>query len=760
MTLTTALKENMLKPIFENIPEEMKELPQWVVWKAEKKRGKDEYAKIPYNAIEKTRASSTNSETWTTFKVAKEVYEKDPNKWGGVGFVLTKEDDIVCIDLDGFDNIDEVPAEFHNLTVTAWTEISTSGTGLHLWVKGKKPETMKSRKGNVECYDNARFIAVTGHIYEGSYKKNILVDGQKLINHIETKFFKTDEKTQKKSPNTKRVETVGSQGNTVALSDSEVIEKLAQHKPKSFKVYQGDFSDYFSHSEAVMALMNDLAFFTGKDPVQMASIFNSSSAVYDNPKENARKLIYTIERAIADTQNVYTQKNYNHSVSSFQVNVQESKTGVSTRKNDDLTQKLQYNENGKIIKNHYNVQTILESDIFKGKIGFDLFRQREVIFDNLPWRKRSLPQLKYEQWKNADDAQLRHYLGYNFGLKGKDMITDALVHVMHNNSFHPVKEYINATVWDKTKRIDSFFIDYLGAEDNEYTRNVARKWFVAAVKRIFEPGCKFDYMPVLVGDQGIGKSTAIQKLAPDFFNDSLRNFDVKESGEILATAWIIEIGELAAMKKSEEEEMKGFISRQVDSYRPAYARTVEDNPRHCVFMGTTNNHTFLKDTTGNRRFLPIEVSDNRKYTPWDDLDEMTVHQLWAEAFQYYRQGESIDLDAEVKVIAKQMQLRHTDSDPREGILEDYLNMKLPTDWDNKTPQQRYEYFKAEKQGSIEREKVCCVEIWQEAFGEFGTPSRLESNKIVGMLKMLGWTPGEKLKTRFKHYNSQRYFVRK
>jgi len=313
MTLTAESKQNMLKPIFENIPADLKDFPQWVVWKATKKRGKNEYTKIPYNAINQEKASSTNPETWTTFNLAKEAYEKNPGKWDGVGLVLTQEDDIVCIDLDNL-NINDVPSDYHNLTNLAWTEISTSGTGLHLWMKGKKPTSMRSRKNNIECYDSKRFIAVTGHIYEGSFKENKLLESQKIIDMINKKYFETDKKTQKKSPNTKRAEKVGSQGSTVALSDSEVVEKLAQHKPKSFKVYQGDFSDYFSHSEAVMALMNDLAFFTGKDPVQMASIFNSSSAVYDDPKDNARKLNYTIERAIADTQNVYTQKNYKKSL--------------------------------------------------------------------------------------------------------------------------------------------------------------------------------------------------------------------------------------------------------------------------------------------------------------------------------------------------------------------------------------------------------------------------------------------------------------
>lgn len=764
MTLLVGAK--ITAPNFDNVPDELKALPQWVCWNSQevwdKAKQVMKLSKEPANLKTKKRLAWRNPSNLYTFDQVKEAYEQ--GGFNGIGFVLYEDTPFVCIDIDDLEDINKVPAHLHNYTIHSYTEKSPSGNGLHLWVKGYKPAHVGTKKNGIEFFGGqARFITVTGDRYNAAP----LSENQGLIDMIAKDFFGESKKsTQKKSPN------LQNEGNSFGkLSDYEVVSLIQRFKPKSFKVYQGDFSEYPSQSEAVLGLLNDLAFYTGKDAIQMESIFNNSSAVYDDPEkpdENARKLKYTIDKAIEGTQNVYTPKVSNHSVSNFNLHVQEQNTntvevlkkpGEHNNSYIDVLQLLQTDDKGKVLKTAFNMEQIFNSRVFHKTLGYDMFRQREVIAKDLPWRKRLFPNKKYEQWQSADDAQLRHFFNYYFGIKGKEMIMDALTSVFHKNSFHPVKIYIKSVPWDKQPRVETFFIDYLGAEDTPYTRSVARKWFTAAVKRIYEPGCKFDYMPVLVGEQGVGKSTAIQKLAPDFFNDSLRNFDVKESGEILQGSWIIEIGELAAMKKSEEEEMKGFLSRQVDTYRPAYARTAQDFPRHCVFMGTTNNYQFLKDTTGNRRFLPIQVSNNRKYTPWNDLDELTVAQLWAEAYTIYMTGESIDLEEEIKEAAKIIQAEYTERDEREGIIQDYLEMLLPTTWDDMSIIDRRQFFQDGKQGSVQREYVCVMEVWKECLGEYDDPSRMESNKIIGILNKLGWKPKAPSIKRFKHYSRQRAFIK-
>lgn len=741
MALT--LNNNIIKPQFDKIPHVLQQLPQWTVWTSRERADKDGNIFLTKEPVDANGRNIDwrNLSNLRTYEQVQAEYQQ--GNFNGVGFVLKQETPFVCVDLDNIDDITQMDASLHYLTNFTYTELSPSGTGLHLWFAGRKPDGFTGTKsGNVELFGGQdKFITVTGAIFDEQDAPTTQIETRpEIIQHIVDTYF-----AKKPLVTHAGDATRGSNG----LSKSDVIKLIERFKPKTWRVFNGDFSEYASQSEAVMALLNDIAFYTAKDALMMHDVYMSSNATYADQKANSRKLYYTINKAIAGTKNSYMPKDK-------QPTVDVPATIVSSTV-EQVQEMLKRNDDGKVLKTAKNVEIVLNNML--PKLAFDEFRQREVIADDLPWRKRKYPMREYEQWQTADDAQLRHFMRYNFNLNGNEMIMDALTNHFRKKRFHPVKIYINSTVWDKTPRIETFFSDYLGAVDAPYTRAVARKWFIAAVKRIYEPGCKFDYMPVLVGEQGVGKSTAVQKLAPEFFNDSLRNFDVKESGEVLQSSWIIEIGELAAMKKSEEDEMKGFLSRQVDIFRPAYARSAQEFPRHVVFMGTTNNYQFLKDTTGNRRFLPIQTSKNRKFTPWDDLDEMTVAQLWAEAATYYRDGENVDLDDEIKMVAKLVQAEYTESDVREGMIQDYLEMLLPVNWDDMSIVERFRYFTDGKQGTNPRTIVCVMEIWRECLGELDAPTRMDSNKIIGILSKLGWQPKAPSKKRFKHYSTQRAFVK-
>ena len=184
-----------------------------------------------------------------------------------------------------------------------------------------------------------------------------------------------------------------------------------------------------------------------------------------------------------------------------------------------------------LLKNGRNAELIIKN-CFRNILAYDAFQYREVIKGDLPWRGREIPRNTYESWTGADDARLRHWFETRWNFNSRLLIQDAFQEVARQNSFHPIKEYLESHTWDGVKRVESFFIDYLGANDTPYIREVTRKWFAAAVTRIYEPGCKFDYMPVLVGAQGVGKSSTIAKIARGWFSDSLRNFDNKEGGEL------------------------------------------------------------------------------------------------------------------------------------------------------------------------------------------------------------------------------------
>jgi putative DNA primase/helicase len=429
----------------------------------------------------------------------------------------------------------------------------------------------------------------------------------------------------------------------------------------------------------------------------------------------------------------------------------------------DWMSKLKRNKkNPKIIlPNAFNVELILSNGVFQDVMAYDAFKNSEVIRGPLPWRKRERPKAEYEPWLGADDRRLQHYIGKTYNIKSAETIKNALTEVVHGNTFHPVKSYLEDQYWDGVPRLDALFIDYLGAEDTPYVRAVTRKMFVAAIKRIYEPGCKFDYMLVLVGPQGAGKSSILAKMGKQWFSDSLKTFDSKEAGEHLQGAWIIEIGELAAMKKAEVDEIKQFLSKESDRYRVAYDRIVTDFPRKCVFFGTTNNNNFLQDMTGNRRFWPVTVDpDKRSKNHFTELTDYVVGQTWAEALSLYKEGEPLELDNEIYAEAQKAQERHMESDPREGLIVEYLETALSGTWDDMDEFERREYLRIPT-GDVQRTRVCAAEIWVECFE---SPLKLlkpwDAKAICDILRKLpDWKERDPDKTRFRLYGRQKTFER-
>jgi hypothetical protein len=248
-----------------------------------------------------------------------------------------------------------------------------------------------------------------------------------------------------------------------------------------------------------------------------------------------------------------------------------------------------------------------------------------------------------------------------------DFIDDRAINF---GGFHPVKALLDSLEWDGTDRIDNWLHAYGGAEDTPYTRAVGRLVLIAAVRRIRQPGCKFDEMLILEGVQGTNKSTALQTLAmnKEWFTDNLPlDSDAKEQMESLAGKWIVEAGELNGMRKSDENHLKTFLSRSIDQARMAYGREVTRRPRQSIIIGSTNDGKYLKDKTGNRRYWPVEIVRF-------DLEalERDVFQLWGEACYYESQGESIRLAPALWPLAAQEQEKRRQEDPFEGIIEEIL----------------------------------------------------------------------------------------
>ena len=404
---------------------------------------------------------------------------------------------------------------------------------------------------------------------------------------------------------------------------------------------------------------------------------------------------------------------------------------------EDWRAQLELTQEGGVRSTIGNIRLILEYDPdLRGALAWDEMNNLPAIRRDLPWRE---VKLKHEGfWQNGDDAQLRLWLERKYAITGRDKILDGVETTARAHSFHPVRDYIRSKPWDGVPRVETQLIRYLGAEDTPYVRAVTRKTLAAAVARVFRPGVKFDHVLTLQGGQGIGKSTWIALLAGAWYSDSFFTVTGKDALDQTRRVWVVEMGELAGLKKAEVESIKLFISRQEDQYRPAYGRQVEIFPRQCIFIATTNELEFLRDTTGNRRFWVVGLkgggADMR-----GELTPEVVQQIWAEAYHYYAQGEELFLPRELEREARAMQRGYAESDDRTGIVQNYLARKLPENWADMDLYARREWLSSDAEGTAARKRVCRIEVWCEALGgPMGKLERYESRAIGAMLEECGW----------------------
>lgn len=401
---------------------------------------------------------------------------------------------------------------------------------------------------------------------------------------------------------------------------------------------------------------------------------------------------------------------------------------------DSWILQLDISKSGNYEKTSNNIYLILKNDpLLKGKFAFDEFACRSLVTGPLPWNDRE----DIRPHTDDDDAGLRWYLETIYKITGKEKVADALSLAARDQKINKVKDYLDALTWDGEKRLDTLLSVYLGAEDTAYSRAVIRKSLAAAVARIYEPGKKYDYMPILAGPQGIGKSTFFRILGRNWYSDSLSTFEGKEAAEMIQGTWINELGELNGLSKSETNAVKQFLSKTEDIYREPYGRRTVNFPRKCVFFGTTNDSEFLRDKTGNRRFWPVDVG---LYTPkksvFDDLPK-EVDQIWAEATAVYRLGEPLYMRGEEDRMAREAQESHEERSEKEGAIIEFISRLLPKDWSKWSLNQRRTYLSNEfgsKEGNEAREYVCAAEIWCECFGKnLPDMKRADSREINGVL---------------------------
>lgn len=435
-------------------------------------------------------------------------------------------------------------------------------------------------------------------------------------------------------------------------------------------------------------------------------------------------------------------------------------------KDSEWTEQLQRTQDGKIKNTIDNVLQILDGDpLLKGKFALNEFAGRGEVLGALPWEKSE----KRRMWSDTDSNGLYWYLERYWGITSRGNIDSALDIHASEHAFNEVQDFITGLVWDGVPRLDTLFVDYLGAEDTPYNRAVCRKAFTAAIARAMLPGCKYDNMLILSGPQGIGKSTLIDKMSKGWFNDSIRTFEGKDASELLQGVWLVEVSELDAFRRTDVARIKQFLSLRADRYRAAYGRHVKELPRCCVFFGTTNTTDFLQDTTGNRRFWAVDVGEQpHKLNVWRDLTDDVITQLWAEAKARWQSGEQLYLIGLVEEEARLKQEEHREISVREGIIQAFVEKQVPADWAKWPIDRRRDFWcgatrlpDGREIQLVDRDRVFAGEIWCELLGgsikDMKSSDTREINSILARLE--GWRRN-KNPLWFGPYNQQRGFVRK
>lgn len=396
----------------------------------------------------------------------------------------------------------------------------------------------------------------------------------------------------------------------------------------------------------------------------------------------------------------------------------------------------------KICQTVANCEEVIRYDAeLYGRIRYNEISSGISVYGNLPWKNHN----GWRDWTNADDGNLWSYVENKYGLNNQTKILTALGNVASGRPINLVKELLTAAheQWDGNKHIENLLPRFVGADKNEYNTECLRLFMLGAIKRIYQPGCKFDYVLILVGKQGSYKSSFLRFLAinDEWFCDNFNSLDGVRAFEQLRGMWMVEMSELQATKRAKDvETIKAFITSRVDVYRAAYDRRTEKHPRMCVIAGTSNPVDFLTDRTGNRRYLPITCSLHEIQNPFDDelATKTEFIQAWGEAMDIFlRAGGKVRLvlPKKFETQALDTQTTYTEDDPDVGIIQEWLN-------------------------KTDNNRVCVKMLWDIPLkNEYMQMTRQETNRLHDIMKnqISGW--GYSGKQKCGNYGPQRCYDR-
>ncbi len=384
-------------------------------------------------------------------------------------------------------------------------------------------------------------------------------------------------------------------------------------------------------------------------------------------------------------------------------------------------------------RNEANVIVALNSDpAFAGVLAFDEFAQEIIVRQPLPWDIATVPPPR--PWEDADDIRMAEWLQIRGINVAPVVVGRAVGAVARELRIHPVRDWLDTLKWDGTPRIETWTSAYLGAEPSAFHHTIGALWLISAVARIYRPGVKADHMLILEGPQGARKSTAIKVLAGEaWFTDELPELGSKDAALHMQGIWIVEIAELDAIGRAEVSRIKAFLTRTTDRFRPPYGRYTVEVPRQCVFAGTVNPDTYLRDETGNRRFWPLRCGTIDIAALVRDRD-----QLWAEAVHRFRAGAIWWIeDPALLAEAREEQDRRYQSDAWDDLIEHWLTHEVRTVSDG------YPDYGNARTESVQRPEplkdVSVGEILEEAIGlEPARWTRGDQMRVSAYLKANGW----------------------
>lgn len=617
---------------------------RWVNWRYVKKDGK--LTKVPFGPSG-AMAKSNDDTTWMTFKEATSHSEN-------VGIMATPDQQTLLVDLDNCisdegrvsSSITEKILEFGKKSQT-YCELSPSGKGLHFFFTLTAPlrllasKKTLNEKEKIECYTSGRFFTVTNnHFGKSRPVREISTDEAiALLGILGYPWEKGDTYEKQKELAESGAEAARNYvPSPLSLTDEQVLQKMFSSKngKKLEALHGGDIGNYNNDDSAAdMAFCDHLAFWTQGNAAQMEAIW-LASPLGQRKKTQTRKdyRTRTITAAIQSCKEFY--KPFVDAPIAYVAPMAEEKTDESPKSVTPTlspdTLEFLGNEKGNVILIMENIARVLSFDSrFKGRFRFDTFRMQYEILDKGKWRTL----------EDNDALTVQKELSTlypPFRRLTKAMAYDAIISVSRENSIDSAIDFIRGLKWDGVPRLDSWLSKTYGVEDDEYHRSVGSNWIKGMVMRLMEPGCKFDYVLVLEGPQGSRKSTSLYVLGGDWHVETTMTTDNKDFYIQFLGKSIIEFSEGETLSRTEVKRLKAIITMQKDRYRAPYERSSTDFPRRCVFAMTTNESEYLKDDTGNRRWLPVTLQFEEADVEW--LKENRL-QLFAEAhYRLYVKKES------------------------------------------------------------------------------------------------------------------------